>query len=143
MASWILIIFVVYFPFFSLGSALSNYTWFSPMLVWRNAQTIVISKGSNHKYCLIKLSLPLFSSLLETIICLWRKVVCFFCLFVTLRFSQTLVPSVTFLVPLESGGWVRVHQVGFKMFQPMLEKSYLNIEQFFALKIHLNQNSKL
>jgi hypothetical protein len=49
-----------------------------------------------------------------------------------------MVLFVALLVLLEDPQWVGVHQIGFKMFQPTMEK-LLNIEQKIHW-IHLNQN---
>jgi len=48
-----------------------------------------------------------------------------------------MVPLVTLSVLLEGPQWVGVHQIGFKMFQPIVEK-LLNIEQKNHW-IHLNK----
>ncbi len=56
--------------------------------------------------------------------------------------SQIKVTFAMLLIPLKSPWWIEVHWVSCIMCQPMLEK-LLNIEQFFLLKIHLNQNQKL
>jgi hypothetical protein len=47
--------------------------------------------------------------------------------------SQIRFSFAGLLVPLESPQWLGVHQVGFIMFQPAVEK-LLNIEHFFHWK---------
>jgi hypothetical protein len=102
----------------------------------------VFHKSYNNMFPYVPLS-P-FSPPMLSIIYLWSNFEgCLFVLFVALRSTKhTLTPFVTLFITLESLGWVGLHQVGFIIFQPIMEK-LLNIEQFFSLKIYLNKNSKL
>jgi hypothetical protein len=71
---------------------------------------------------------------------LWRKVVMFVCLFVChIEICLTMWPLSVLLVLLEGPQWVWVHQAGFIMFQPMVEKllNKILIENSFKPKLKI------
>jgi hypothetical protein len=53
-----------------------------------------------------------------------------------------MAPIFALLVPLESLGWLGLHQFGFKMFQATMEK-LLNIEQLFLNFFYLKKKWNL
>ncbi len=73
-----------------------------------------------------QLSQMFFKWYSEGYVNLFMKFVCLFVFVCCVEISQTTTPLVAFFVLLESPQWDEVHQIGFIMFQRMLEK-LLNI----------------